>query len=83
MAFTAAIRRLGQPLWEIGCRVMKALYHAKFSTPAHSLLFLPTALDSTARTVLVGFSNGVVRGLMQCLEAWKVTSTFKPHSGRL
>lgn len=62
-------------------RAKKTLYQAAFSAPAHSMLYLPTALDSTARTVLVGFGDGVVRALMQCSDAWKVTASFKPHSG--
>ena len=45
------------------------------------MLCLPIALDSTARTTLVGFGDGVVRALMQCSDAWKVTASFKPHSG--
>lgn len=57
------------------------LYQARFDTPVHSMLFLPTALDSAARTVLVGFGDGVVRALLQCLDAWRVTAAFKPHSG--
>ena len=47
------------------------------------MLYLPTALDSTARTVLVGFGDGTVRALLQCLDAWKITASFKPHSGMM
>lgn len=45
------------------------------------MLYLPIALDSTARTVLVGFADGVVRALLLCSDAWKVVATLKPHSG--
>ncbi len=47
------------------------------------MLYLPTALDSTARTVLVGFGSGVVRALLLCSGAWKVIASFQPHSGML
>ena len=57
------------------------LYQARFDSPVHSMLFLPTTLDSEARTVLVGFGDGVVRALLQCLDAWRITAAFKPHSG--
>lgn len=45
------------------------------------MLYLPIALDSSARTVLVGFADGVVRALLLCSDAWKVVATFKPHPG--
>lgn len=58
------------------------LYKAVFSSPAHSMLYLPITLDSRAQTVLVGFADGVVRALLLCSDAWKVVASFKPHSGR-
>ncbi|KAL0027158.1 hypothetical protein WJX79_011044 [Trebouxia sp. C0005] len=62
-------------------RQKKELYKSGFGSPACSMLYLPTTLDSTARTVMVGFADGVVRALLMCSDAWKVTATFKPHSG--
>ncbi len=64
-----------------GHRQKKELYKSGFGSPACSMLYLPTTLDSTARTVIVGFADGVVRALLMCSDAWKVTVTFKPHSG--
>lgn len=57
------------------------LYKTSFDEPACSMLTLPSALDSTQRTVLVGFADGVVRALLQCSDAWKITARLKPHSG--
>jgi hypothetical protein len=64
-------------------RQKKELYKLGFGSPACSMLYLPTTLDSTARTVMVGFADGVVRALLMCSDAWKVTATFKPHSGAI
>lgn len=47
------------------------------------MLPLPSDLDSTQRTVLVGFADGVVRALLQCSDAWKVIARLKPHSGTM
>lgn len=66
-----------------GHRQKKELYKIGFGSPACSMLYLPTTLDSTARTVIVGFADGVVRALLMCSDAWKVTATFKPHSGAI
>jgi len=66
-----------------GHRQKKELYKLGFGSPACSMLYLPTTLDSTARTVMVGFADGVVRALLMCSDAWKVTATFKPHSGAI
>ncbi len=66
-----------------GHRQKKELYKSGFGSPACSMLYLPTTLDSTARTVLVGFADGVVQALLMCSDAWKVTATFKPHSGAI
>ena len=62
-------------------REQKLLYKVGFSSPACSMLYLPIALESTARTVLVGFADGVIRALLLCSDAWKVIATFRPHSG--
>ena len=52
-----------------------------FDKPICSLLSLPSDLDSTSRTFLLGFADGVVRAVLQCSDAWKVTARLKPHSG--
>ena len=63
------------------CREKKLLYKTGFDKPIHCMMGLPSDLDSTQRTVLLGFADGVVRAVMQCSDAWKVTARFKPHSG--
>lgn len=52
-----------------------------FDKPICSLLSLPSGVDSTSRTFLLGFADGVVRAVLQCSDAWKMTARFKPHSG--
>lgn len=59
------------------------LYKISFDKPIHSMLSLPSDLDPTSRTVLVGFADGVIRALLQCSDGWKVTAIFKPHTGVL
>lgn len=65
------------------CREKKMLYKTGFDKPIHCMMGLPSDLESTQRTVLLGFADGVVRAVMQCSDAWKVTARFKPHSGML
>ena len=59
------------------------LYKIGFDKPICSLLRLPSDLDGTSRTVLVGLADGSLRAVLQCADGWKVTASFKPHTGAM
>ena len=46
---------------------------------ATALRWVPLEADPSARSVAVGFSNGVVRILIRGKDEWKPLQVFKPH----
>jgi len=70
--------------WDIASK--KLLTTKTFSSSCSSLRWLPTTLDSTAKQILVGFGDGIVRLLMlgendECKATWARKMVFKPHNG--
>eukprot|EP00958_Prasinococcus_capsulatus_P003259 scaffold302_cov397-Prasinococcus_capsulatus_cf.AAC.7 len=64
----------------IDYRAGRIVYKRTFNAPATSVLWLPSEDDPYARTVLAGFADGVIRTLLRCSDAWKLTKVMKPHT---
>ena len=47
------------------------------------VLWAPKTVDQNARTVLVGFANGVMRVLLRGATGWKMSQVMKPHGGAI
>ena len=58
----------------------KELYSTKFPCAASCAAWAPLSLDQSAKTILVGFTNGVVRVLMRTATEWKLMQVLKPHN---
>ena len=58
----------------------KPLYSRTFAQACTLLAWAPVAIDPQARTVLVGFADGVVRVLYRGHGEWKSRQVFKPHN---
>lgn len=52
----------------------------KFSAPGSCITWVPPSVDLLCRKVIVGFTDGVVRCLVQTSNNWKIINVFKPHS---
>lgn len=66
-------------------RAQKVLYSRQFPGVggASALLWLPSGVDASARTVAVGFADGVVRTAVRCADGWKLACAIKPHTGKV
>eukprot|EP01029_Cantina_marsupialis_P010013 TRINITY_DN2297_c1_g1_i1.p1 TRINITY_DN2297_c1_g1~~TRINITY_DN2297_c1_g1_i1.p1 ORF type:complete len:1707 (+),score=573.01 TRINITY_DN2297_c1_g1_i1:171-5291(+) len=66
-------------LWDYVDKNM--IFSAEYNCPASSILWVPTTVDSKARSVLVGFEDGVIRVVYRAYNGWKKSHVFKPHNG--
>lgn len=68
----------GYPSFSI-YREKRECFKVVFGVAATAMVLLPRELDSSCRTLLVGFSDGTVRALLRCGDGFKLASAFKPH----
>ena len=63
-------------------RAQRVLYSRQFAGEggASTLLWLPAGADASARTVVSGFADGVVRTAVRCADGWKLACAVKPHT---
>ena len=59
----------------------KQLFVSSYTNAATCLTWAPLTLDPQARTIIVGFTDGVVRALYRAETAWLRIQSFKPHNG--
>eukprot|EP01083_Nonionella_stella_P033454 91596_1 len=64
--------------WDV--RHKKVIYAREFEDPVTSLCWPPLSVDDKNRTVLVGFSNGVVRVLERYIASFLMVVALKPHT---
>jgi len=67
--------------WDYVAR--RELFSSAYANAATCLAWAPAALDSQARTIIVGFEDGVVRALYRAQNAWIRIQSLKPHNGPL
>lgn len=66
-------------LWDyVGKRL---LMKEAFASAATRLLWAPPSVDAEQKSLVVGFADGTVRVLARCIDAFKLTAAFKPHTG--
>ena len=57
------------------------MFISSYPHAATCLTWAPQALDPRARTIIVGFTDGVIRALYRAETAWLRIQSFKPHNG--
>jgi WD40 repeat protein len=61
----------------------KELFRTKYPCGASCMIWAPPNIDNSAKTIVVGFENGVIRVLLRTPTAWKMLHVLKPHTARV
>jgi WD40 repeat protein len=61
----------------------KELFRTKYPCGASCMIWAPLNIDNSAKTIVVGFNNGVIRVLLRTPTTWKMLRVMKPHTARV